>query len=170
MIYVHSKSGCCFHQTDGYKVVNNKPFKVYEHTIDGTVPNGGDDPKIMTKKLVNEKWLTWERASAAKVSFDKGKTSKTISVKLDKNEPVKWLGFGAAKGQILNLTVDSPGADVRIVDFKGDVSSYESYESLQEGKILPAKLTGNGDYYVEISAEQDITVNLTISIKNEKDK
>jgi hypothetical protein len=172
MIYNHTKSGCCSHTTEGYKIVNNKPFKVYDHTVEGSVEvaNGVTTPEVITKKLVNGKWRTWDKSSAARVSFDKGKTSKTISIRLTKNEPVKWLKVGASKGQIMKATVNSAKADVRLVDFIGDVSSYESYEPLKEGENFPVKLKGNGDYHLEVSAEEDLTVSLTISIKNDDGK
>lgn len=167
MLYVDSKDGCCFHQTEGYKVKNNKPFKVYEHTIDGSAPNGGDDPEIKTKKLINGKWQSWDRNSAATISFDKGKTSKTISVRLTENEPVKWIKIGAASGQKLTVTKNSMDADIRVVEFKGDVSYYDSYEDLQDKGQMSAKLMGNGDYFLQLSAEKNLNFNLTITIENQ---
>lgn len=57
MIYVSSKSGCCFHQVEGYKVANDKPVKVYEKTIDATgLENENDEPKVTIKRLVDGKW------------------------------------------------------------------------------------------------------------------
>jgi hypothetical protein len=56
MLYVWSKSGCCWHQTEGYKVIRNRPVKVYELTEDAT---GGESVKITTKKLIKGKWRTW---------------------------------------------------------------------------------------------------------------
>ncbi len=167
MIYNHTKSGCCSHRTEGYTIVNNKPFKVYDHTVEGMIEleNGVTTPEVITKKLIDGKWRTWDKSSAAGISFDKGKTSKTISVKLTKNDPIKWFKVGASEGQILNATINSINADVRLVDFKGNVSSYDSYEPVKEGEIFPVKLKGIGEYYLELSAEQDLTVELTISIK-----
>lgn len=56
MLYVFSKSGCCWHQTAGYKVVRNRPVKTYELTEDAA---GGEFVKITTKKLIKGKWRTW---------------------------------------------------------------------------------------------------------------
>jgi hypothetical protein len=167
MIYNHTKSGCCSHTTEGYKIVNDKPFKVYDHTVEGSleVADGVTTPEVITKKLVNGKWRTWDVNSATRISFDKGKSSKTISVRLTKNEPIKWFKLGAAEGQILSVTKNSSDADVSIVDFRGNVSSYESYEPVKEGENFPVKLKGNGDYYLELSAEQNMTVSVTISIR-----
>lgn len=55
MLFVFSKSGCCWHQTEGYRIEKNKPFKVYEETEDAT---GGEYVKITTKELVKGKWKT----------------------------------------------------------------------------------------------------------------
>lgn len=55
MLFVFSKSGCCWHQTEGYKIEKNKPLKVYEETEDAT---GGEYVKITTKELVKGKWKT----------------------------------------------------------------------------------------------------------------
>ena len=54
MLFNYSKSGCCWHQTEGYKVTNNKPVKVYEKTDDQM--NG--KLKVTIKKLINGKWKT----------------------------------------------------------------------------------------------------------------
>jgi len=59
MVYNSTKSGCCFFQTDGYKVVNNNLVKVYEKTTDHTAKGATEDnPKIITKKLIDGKWKT----------------------------------------------------------------------------------------------------------------
>ena len=49
------KSGCCWHVTTRYAVVNNKPTKVFEMIEDATID---DDTriKITTKTLVKGKW------------------------------------------------------------------------------------------------------------------
>ena len=169
MIYNHTKSGCCSHTTEGYKIVNNKPFKVYDHTVEGVIEmaNGVTTPEVITKKLINGNWRTWDKSSATQVSFEKGKTAKTISVSLTENEPIKWLKVGAAKGQTMNVTVDSADSDVRLVDFKGDVSFYDSIKPVKEGENFPVKLQGTGDYYLDISAEKNLNVRLTITITND---
>ena len=57
MLYNSTKSGCCFFQTDGYKVVDDKPVKVYEKTTDYTAKGATKDkPKVATKRLINGKW------------------------------------------------------------------------------------------------------------------
>jgi len=52
-----SKSGCCWHQTQEFQVVANRPKKVLEVTEDATI---SDETKIAvtTKKLVGRKWRT----------------------------------------------------------------------------------------------------------------
>lgn len=49
-----NKSGCCWHQTTRYKVVNNRPVKVYVFTEDAA--DGGDKVKLITETLVAGKW------------------------------------------------------------------------------------------------------------------
>jgi hypothetical protein len=51
------KSGCCWHITERYKVVNNQPVKVFEEVEDATNPNS-PRVKVTTKKLVAGKWQT----------------------------------------------------------------------------------------------------------------
>ncbi len=58
MHYVFTKSGCCYHQTQGFDVLNGKPRKIYEFTED--VP--GYKPEIVeiiTSKFIGGKWRTW---------------------------------------------------------------------------------------------------------------
>ncbi|HMU34952.1 MAG TPA: hypothetical protein PKC89_13935 [Pyrinomonadaceae bacterium] len=51
------KSGCCWHITERYKVVRDKPVKIFEMVEDATT--GVDDRvKITTKTLVRGKWKT----------------------------------------------------------------------------------------------------------------
>ncbi|MCC6452760.1 MAG: hypothetical protein IT171_07690 [Acidobacteria bacterium] len=51
------KSGCCWHITERYKVVRDKPVKIFEMVEDATT--GIDDRvKITTKALVRGKWKT----------------------------------------------------------------------------------------------------------------
>jgi len=49
-----NKSGCCWHQTNRYKVVGNRPVKVYVFTEDAA--NGGEQVKLTTETLVRGKW------------------------------------------------------------------------------------------------------------------
>jgi hypothetical protein len=51
------KSGCCYHVTERYKVVNNKPVKFFEEIEDATI-SSGTKTKVTTKTLVNGKWKT----------------------------------------------------------------------------------------------------------------
>jgi len=57
LLRTFSKSGCCFHATEEFKVLNNLPKRVFEETEDATIP---DEKKvrITTKRLINEKWQT----------------------------------------------------------------------------------------------------------------
>jgi hypothetical protein len=52
-----SKSGCCWHKMERYKVVSNRPVKVFEEVEDATSAEG-DRVKITTKRRVNGQWKT----------------------------------------------------------------------------------------------------------------
>lgn len=162
MLYVYSKDGCCFHQTKGYRVVNNRPSKVYEFTEEES-PSGATI--VSAKKLIAGKWRTWNRNSATIIAFDKGKTSKNLTVRLTAGEPIKWFKIRASKGQTLRVSADSPDMNVQVVDFKGDVGLYESNERVKETEEFPVKLNGNGEYFIQVSSEKTVSVNLTISIE-----
>jgi hypothetical protein len=57
------KSGCCWHQTEEFEVVNNRPRKVKEITEDAT-NSRSSNVKVITKTLVNGRWrtrLTYEK-------------------------------------------------------------------------------------------------------------
>lgn len=59
MLYVDSKSGCCWHQKEGYKVIKNLPVKVYEQTRDASFNEANPDKvKVTTKRLIKGKWQT----------------------------------------------------------------------------------------------------------------
>jgi hypothetical protein len=49
------KSGCCWHITERYVVVGNKPRKVFEMVEDATISDEAK-VKVTTKTLVNGKW------------------------------------------------------------------------------------------------------------------
>jgi hypothetical protein len=51
------KSGCCWHITEEYAVVNNRPVKVFEEVEDATIADE-KKVKITTKNLVKGKWQT----------------------------------------------------------------------------------------------------------------
>lgn len=55
-IETFTKSGCCWHQTTRYKIVNNKPKKVYVLTEDAM--NGDGEKEITTTEILmpNGKW------------------------------------------------------------------------------------------------------------------
>jgi len=57
-LVAYSKSGCCYHETEVYKVVRNQPVLV-EKVIEEA--SGGDDSGsvvvVTTRKLVNGKWV-----------------------------------------------------------------------------------------------------------------
>lgn len=57
LLRTFSKSGCCWHQTEEFAVIGNRPKKVYEWTQDASIADT-DKVKITTKKLVAGKWLT----------------------------------------------------------------------------------------------------------------
>lgn len=52
------KSGCCWHITERYDVVNGRPRKVFEMIEDATVSEDLSRVKITTKTLINGKWKT----------------------------------------------------------------------------------------------------------------
>lgn len=55
LLETFDKSGCCLHYTERYKVVANKPVKVFEEEEDATIPDE-KRVKITTKTLVGGKW------------------------------------------------------------------------------------------------------------------
>ncbi len=58
VIRTFSKSGCCIHYLEEYKVLNKRPRKVTE--INEYYDLKGDGmTEIETKKLINGKWRTW---------------------------------------------------------------------------------------------------------------
>jgi hypothetical protein len=59
MLYRYTKSGCCWHQTEGFIVENGVPRRVYEYTEDAMDPE--KPPRAITRKLVHGKWRTWVR-------------------------------------------------------------------------------------------------------------
>lgn len=52
-----SKSGCCLHRTDEFRVVNNRPKKIFEELEDATIADE-KRVRITTKRLVNGRWRT----------------------------------------------------------------------------------------------------------------
>lgn len=52
------KSGCCWHITERYKVVNDRPVKVFEEVEDATSDPNSRRIKVTTKTLVSGKWKT----------------------------------------------------------------------------------------------------------------
>ena len=60
-----NKSGCCYHETTRYKIVNNRPVKVYVFIEDAmSVPDG--KVKLTTEKLVGGKWRKTTKTALAK--------------------------------------------------------------------------------------------------------
>ncbi|HYJ90498.1 MAG TPA: hypothetical protein VEV84_04255 [Pyrinomonadaceae bacterium] len=59
------KSGCCWHITERYKVVNDRPVKVFEEVEDATADPNGKRVKVTTKKLLAGKWKTSVRYEKA---------------------------------------------------------------------------------------------------------
>lgn len=57
IISTFSKSGCCWHIAEEYKMVNNRPVKIFEETEDATIPDDSK-VKITTKRLVKGRWKT----------------------------------------------------------------------------------------------------------------
>jgi hypothetical protein len=57
VLRVFSKGGCCLHTTEEFKVVNDRPKKVYEYLEDATIADE-KRVRITTKRMVNGKWQT----------------------------------------------------------------------------------------------------------------
>ena len=55
--YVFLKSGCCWHQTEGYDVYRGHPRKIYEFTEDAMIGDGV--VRITTMKLIRGRWRVW---------------------------------------------------------------------------------------------------------------
>lgn len=55
----HSKSGCCYHETDVFRVVNNRPVLVEKVVEDATHGAGAGEGFVLvtTKKRVNGRWV-----------------------------------------------------------------------------------------------------------------
>ncbi len=60
-----NKSGCCWHITTRYKIVNNRPVKIYAFTEDAT---GADGSKVVltTETLVGGKWKKTTKTALTK--------------------------------------------------------------------------------------------------------
>jgi hypothetical protein len=57
VLRIFDKSGCCWHVTEEYSVVNNRPVKVFVQEEDATIADE-TKVKITTKTLVKGKWQT----------------------------------------------------------------------------------------------------------------
>lgn len=57
IISTFSKSGCCWHIAEEYKIVNDRPVKIFEEIEDATLPEG-DKVKITTRRLIKGRWKT----------------------------------------------------------------------------------------------------------------
>lgn len=57
VLRIFDKSGCCWHVTEEYSVINGKPVKVFVEEEDATIPDE-TKVKITTKTLVKGKWQT----------------------------------------------------------------------------------------------------------------
>lgn len=58
MHFVYTKSGCCWHQTQGFDVFREKPRKIYEFTEDAAYGDASE-VTITTAKLIKGRWRTW---------------------------------------------------------------------------------------------------------------
>jgi len=57
LLETSNKGGCCLHTTERYKVVGNRPVKVWEEIEDATNYDGTNKPvKVTTRSLVNGRW------------------------------------------------------------------------------------------------------------------
>jgi hypothetical protein len=94
---------------------------------------------------------------AETLTFDRGAFGKTFSVTVG-TEDRKRYTLGARTGQTLTVSVNTSGAELRLL---GDTDVVESKNSIS------AKLPKSGDYTFEISNNSDkpIQVTVTVSIK-----
>ena len=65
LLRTFDKSGCCWHITEEFSVVNNAPKKVFEEVEDAAFAEA-TKIKTITKKLVNGKWQTKVKMVARK--------------------------------------------------------------------------------------------------------
>ena len=56
LLVAYSKSGCCYHETEKYRMVNNKPILVEKMIEDAS--RGDSTVSTTTRKLINGKWVT----------------------------------------------------------------------------------------------------------------
>lgn len=68
MHYRFSKSGCCWHQTEGFTVINNRPKKIYELTEDAMLGDG--NVYITTRKRIRGIWRTWNKRVKQEVYYN----------------------------------------------------------------------------------------------------
>lgn len=57
VLRIFDKSGCCWHVTEEYSFVNNRPVKIFVEEEDATIPDE-TKVKITTKTLVKGKWVS----------------------------------------------------------------------------------------------------------------
>lgn len=57
LLETFDKDGCCWHITERYRVVNNRPVKVFEMVEDATIKDE-TKVKVTTKTLVGGRWKT----------------------------------------------------------------------------------------------------------------
>jgi hypothetical protein len=63
-IETFDKSGCCWHRTIRYRVIKNRPVKIYEMVEDAFGSDG--KVRITTKRLIKGRWRTTTRVIAEK--------------------------------------------------------------------------------------------------------
>ncbi|HEX6622916.1 MAG TPA: hypothetical protein VF064_04340 [Pyrinomonadaceae bacterium] len=66
-LVAHSKSGCCYHETEKYKVVNNRPVLVEKITEQATGrDDGAFDVVTTTSRRVGHRWITRVKREVSK--------------------------------------------------------------------------------------------------------
>ncbi|HYE15267.1 MAG TPA: hypothetical protein VD968_12545 [Pyrinomonadaceae bacterium] len=62
-LVAHSKSGCCYHATEKYAVVNSRPVLVEKVVEDATLEGGGGEGFVVvtTRKRVGGRWVVRRR-------------------------------------------------------------------------------------------------------------
>lgn len=63
-IETFNKSGCCYHETTRYKIVGNRPVKIYVFIEDAMT--GGEKMKLITERLVRGRWKRTTRTVLVK--------------------------------------------------------------------------------------------------------
>jgi hypothetical protein len=90
-----------------------------------------------------------------RVSFSKGTSGTTINVKIPAEEGRRFI-VGARAGQILDVSVNTDKADIRLL---------EDAETTQNTNGFSAHLPKNGDYTIEVTNYEGAQLNVVLNIR-----